>query len=100
MKIRLLISSSLLAAGLGLGSSTPAVAHEGIMLLRLYDLDGYYPGHYRDRYYDDRHYHTEKHKPLRRHHWRHHDNDRHGGHHHDRGPDYARRDDHDRDRRH
>jgi len=100
MKIRLLIGSTLLAAGLAVGSSTPVQAHESVLLLRLYDVDGYYPGHYLNRYHDGRYYHSRGVKSLRRHHWRHHDTNRHGGHHHDRRPDYAGRDDHDRDRRH
>jgi hypothetical protein len=94
MKTRSLISSSLLAAALGLGINAPAQAHDSVFSLWRLDRD-YYPHVHHDRYYGGDHHHRHYKKHWKRHHWRGHDGDRHGW-----RRDHDRHGGHDRDRRH
>lgn len=105
MKIRSLISSSLLVTCLGLGISAPAQADHNRVTVWLYDWGDHYPGYYsRDWYYDGHRHHGFL-KPFRNRHyrygyrddddgWRHRDGDRHH-----RGRDQRRHDDRDRHHR-
>jgi len=107
MKIRSLVSSTLLAASLGLGINAPAQADHGIYSSRFYDRDDYCPVHLHDRHYGKHHKHRYLKNYWSRHDWRrhddrgrrHHDNDDRGRRHDDRGRDHARYDDHDGYRR-
>ncbi len=95
MKIRSLISSTLLAASLGLGITAPVQAHDsGFSLWRL-DYVGHYPRIHHGWYSGDHHQHRHFRKPLNWHHWRDHDDDRH-----DRGRDHDGYDGHDGHRGH
>ncbi|HUT40845.1 MAG TPA: hypothetical protein VM011_05825 [Gammaproteobacteria bacterium] len=127
MKIRSLISSTLLAASLGLGINAPAQADHGKFSQRLHDRHDSCPIHNRDRHYGKDTRHRNLKAFWRQHDWRRHDSDghdrRHDGRgrdydrhhadrdrdydrhnddrqHADRGRDYDRYDDHDRQRRH
>ncbi|MGD2111841.1 MAG: hypothetical protein PVI50_00535 [Gammaproteobacteria bacterium] len=108
MKIRTLISSTLLAAGLGLGITAPVQAHDSVLSLWRLDRD-YHPYDHHDRYYyGDRHHHKHFRKHSKRHHkrhhdhyaWRHHDDGRHDRHHDDRRRGHDRHDGHGGYRRH
>ncbi|MGB5539407.1 MAG: hypothetical protein WBO37_04915 [Gammaproteobacteria bacterium] len=116
MKIRSLISSTLLAASLGLGINAPAQAEHGKFSQRLYDRHDSCPIHDRHRHHGKHNHHRYLKTNWRLRSWRHHDNDghdrRHDGrgrdydrhhddrHRADRGRDYDRHHDHDRQRRH
>ncbi|MEZ5540506.1 MAG: hypothetical protein R3F42_00480 [Pseudomonadota bacterium] len=100
MKIRAFVSSTLLAAALGLGSSTPAQAHDSFVSLWWLDHDHHLPRAHHSGYYDD-HGHGRYYRRF----WDHHNVDRHDGRRererrHDRERDYDRHDGHDRDRHH
>lgn len=99
MKTRSIISSTLLAACLGLGLSAPAQAHKGDVSLGWLDDGYYYPYVRHNRYYGDHNHHKYYKKNQKRHFWRHHDDDRHDWRHNDQRRDYDRHDDDDRDRR-
>jgi len=95
MKIRSLITSTLLAAGLGLGITAPAQAHDSsFSLWRLYDY-GHYPRIYHGWYSGDRRHHRHFREHSNWYHWRDHDDDRH-----DRGRDHDGYDGHDGHRGH
>lgn len=101
MKIRTLVTSTLLAAGLGIGLSAPAQAHDSFYSLWWLDHD-HHPRQHHDRHYDDYRHHGTFRKHVRKHHrrdhdryaWHHDDDRRHDRRHRDR--DHDRYDDHGR----